>query len=406
MIENLITRPRWSHKDARAVAALSNSGGGRLLIGPRLEGDLDTLEAMIRRDIFKATGMLIQDIGHKSDDSGSWIEVMVPNEDWVVPYRGEVHICNGGKLIRLQKSRSGGYIVHLNGKTPDRPANKPSAAFSASDLDSDALQAAGLKPDDLEALFGSSDAGLPLLELILFGDDPSRYCDGFSIRLTGDKCEDRVTGPFATILPRLMDSLATHLPEGHPYPLPVLEELLFNALIHNDYTSGDAITVCIHQDSISITNHVPPLSLLMSGTEANKGLIKVLKDQYPGLGKGLASVVTALDEAGLDEPVVRLGQGAFTITLSAKREESTFDDYDVDTQSITSQLSAGSKKERTRTAILALVSARADLTYDEIADLANVSSATVKRQIAELKQEGLIERIGGRKSGSWRVLKE
>lgn len=406
MSEDLVTRPRWSHKDARAVAALSNSGGGRLLIGPRLEGDLATLEALVRRDIFKATGMLIHDIRRKRDDSGSWLEVIVPNEDWVVPYRGEVHICSGGKLIRLQKSRSGGYIVHLNGKTLERPASKPSAAFSSSDFDKDAFQASGLKPEELEQLFGPSDAGLPLLELALFVDDPSRYCDGFSIRLTGDGYEDKVSGPFATILPRLMDRLASHLPESHPYPLPVLEELSFNALVNNDYTSGDAITVCIHQDSISITNQVPSLSMLMSGEEVNQGLIEVLKRQYPGLGKGLASVVTSLEEAGLEEPVVRLGQGTFSITLSTKKEDSAFDDYDVDTQSISSQLTAGGKEERTRTAILALVSARADLTYDEIADLANVSSATVKRQIAWLKQEGLIERIGGRKSGSWRVLKE
>jgi ATP-dependent DNA helicase RecG len=43
--------------------------------------------------------------------------------------------------------------------------------------------------------------------------------------------------------------------------------------------------------------------------------------------------------------------------------------------------------------------------YDEIATLSGKDKATVRRNIQKLKQFGFLERVGSKKTGSWRVLK-
>ncbi|NCC62644.1 MAG: winged helix-turn-helix transcriptional regulator [Verrucomicrobiae bacterium] len=42
--------------------------------------------------------------------------------------------------------------------------------------------------------------------------------------------------------------------------------------------------------------------------------------------------------------------------------------------------------------------------YKELAKTINVSESTVKRQVAKLKNAGIVERIGSKKTGHWKVL--
>ena len=44
------------------------------------------------------------------------------------------------------------------------------------------------------------------------------------------------------------------------------------------------------------------------------------------------------------------------------------------------------------------------ITQAELAVLQGYSLSKIKRQIAELQSKGLLERIGGRKLGSWKIL--
>ena len=53
--------------------------------------------------------------------------------------------------------------------------------------------------------------------------------------------------------------------------------------------------------------------------------------------------------------------------------------------------------------IIGFMKENRDVTIEQLAQLCDVSSKTVKRDIAKLKDEGRVERVGSLKSGYWEV---
>jgi predicted HTH transcriptional regulator len=54
--------------------------------------------------------------------------------------------------------------------------------------------------------------------------------------------------------------------------------------------------------------------------------------------------------------------------------------------------------------ILKELSADPFVTYDEPTERLQLSPATVKRRVLKMKEEGLVRRVGSKKTGSWEVL--
>lgn len=61
------------------------------------------------------------------------------------------------------------------------------------------------------------------------------------------------------------------------------------------------------------------------------------------------------------------------------------------------------KEKGVNTKVLELIIAQTDISLSEIADRLGVSYKTVQRAVADLKKIGVIERVGGRRKGYWRV---
>lgn len=56
--------------------------------------------------------------------------------------------------------------------------------------------------------------------------------------------------------------------------------------------------------------------------------------------------------------------------------------------------------------VLELIRAQTDISLSEIAGRLGVSYKTVQRAVADLKKGGVIERIGGRRKGYWKIKEE
>lgn len=56
--------------------------------------------------------------------------------------------------------------------------------------------------------------------------------------------------------------------------------------------------------------------------------------------------------------------------------------------------------------ILELIAAQSDISMSKIADRLEVSYKTVQRAMSVLKKSGIVERIGGRKNGHWKIKNE
>ena len=49
--------------------------------------------------------------------------------------------------------------------------------------------------------------------------------------------------------------------------------------------------------------------------------------------------------------------------------------------------------------------ANPSITLDEVAERIGKSSRTVKMAVKSMRERGIIERVGGKKKGSWKILK-
>ena len=64
------------------------------------------------------------------------------------------------------------------------------------------------------------------------------------------------------------------------------------------------------------------------------------------------------------------------------------------------------KKKRRIQAIMSMINKDSHVSLDAMANQLDVSTKTVWRDITELKEQGVLERIGDDFSGEWKVLKK
>ena len=55
------------------------------------------------------------------------------------------------------------------------------------------------------------------------------------------------------------------------------------------------------------------------------------------------------------------------------------------------------------TAIIEILRANPSITLDEVAERIGKSPRTVKNAVKSMQERGIIERVGGKKSGSWKI---
>ena len=56
--------------------------------------------------------------------------------------------------------------------------------------------------------------------------------------------------------------------------------------------------------------------------------------------------------------------------------------------------------------IVELIKKDNNITISNLSDFLKVSSKTIKRDIAKLKEKGVLERMGGYRAGYWKLLKD
>ena len=110
---------------------------------------------------------------------------------------------------------------------------------------------------------------------------------------------------------------------------------------------------------------------------------------YHGLGSGIKRALEEWPEIGfLDDRDGCLFTATVHRTAMARSVESSVE-----------------SSVKTRDQILDLLATRADLTIVQVAQALGLSTRAIEKQIVKLQQEGLLRRVGPRKSGRWEVLR-
>ena len=212
-------------------------------------------------------------------------------------------------------------------------------------------------------------------------------------------------------------------------PEVVLEELLQNSLVHFDLLHHAAIRLLIFNDRIEIINpgslygglKIDDIKLgvsrqrnpLMAGFAARTMI-------YRGLGSGIKRVVRENVRIDFDNEE---SANQFKVTVwrtvpkdgikegntTQKRSESTQKSTQITADSTLiassdTQKSTQKASDSTQKRILEIIEETPRASRKDIAERIGISEDGVKKQLANLKRMGLIERVGAARGGYWKII--
>lgn len=190
--------------------------------------------------------------------------------------------------------------------------------------------------------------------------------------------------------------------ETYPYAREAVREAVYNALIHCKWEDGILIQIRIEEESMYISNacvfpsdwttenlmkthNSRPYNPDLANTFFRAGYIEAW-------GRGIQKICEECDLMGAKIPEYSILGNDITVKFIAVVTSKAF-----------KRTNDVRKEKGMNTRVLEIITAQTDISLSEIADRLGVSYKTVQRAMADLKKIGVIERVGGRRKGYWRV---
>jgi ATP-dependent DNA helicase RecG len=186
--------------------------------------------------------------------------------------------------------------------------------------------------------------------------------------------------------------------EDYPIPRQAFREAILNAIIHRDYSTGNPIHIHIYPDKVLIYNdgRLPetwtvddlfaphtskPYNPLIAGTFFRSG-------QIEAWGRGIEKIKEACKSWGKSEPIYKIRANEVMICFNTEPKY-------------------GEKfgENHTREKILTIMQRTPKVSARAIAEEIGLTIRGVEKAIRNLKDAGLIERVGAAKGGHWEVKK-
>jgi ATP-dependent DNA helicase RecG len=216
------------------------------------------------------------------------------------------------------------------------------------------------------------------------------------------------------------------------YPLPVLRELLMNAVIHKDYRDPTDIMIKIFDNHIQFTNPgalmggLKPVDLMSGNYTAihrNKLLAEAfyLRGDIEKFGTGFFRIQTALREfSGLRIQIESIhGYTRTELQFSMQNEDSFAQDniserLGEDSEGLgekgkrlgEEEQKLGEKGKKLRVnqkRILQLLKENPKISSTQISTIINISQNAIGKNISKLKKMDLIVRVGAARGGYWKI---
>jgi ATP-dependent DNA helicase RecG len=406
---------------AKEIVAFANASGGRIFLGITDNGKIIGIDADNR---LKSQ---IQDIARNCDPS---IAIEITHADRVVIINvnegiNKPYSCSNGFFMRIgansQKLKRDEILSFAIKSGRVRFDEQICESFDWHDFDNDKfsyyLKLARISEvlERDEILFNLNlltKTGLTNAGVLLFAKEPYKYIKSSKIRcvhfrghkridiLDKKEVDKGIIGNIEFAVNYLKERVPVEfvietlkrkeLPE---YPEDVYREAIVNAVIHRDYFdfNGD-IAIEKPSDRIFINN---PGGIIFSKEDFGRR-------SYPR-NRLLADVLSRtefMEKAGTG--IQRMREECLK---NSNRIKIQFTDifYDLTIFSNTYTPQKTPQKEDTRSKIVKLMQEQPEITTTTIARELNISRDTVNEHISRLKKRGILERVGGRKVGYWKV---
>lgn len=437
--QNVEYKETWKDEYLRWVCGFANAQGGLIYIGLDDNGNVSGLKNVTKllEDIpnkIKDTLGIIADVNCMKKDGKSYIEININSSSYPVNYHGEYHYRSGSTKQQLRGSALTEFLIK---KTGYRWDSVPVDNIYTKDLDiesfdifrREAIRTERMTRKDLDCsndellnkLGLITDGKLKRAAVLLFHRNPQHFFTGCYVKIgkfgTGSdlQYQDVIEGSLILIADRVVELiylkyLKAYITydkdvriETYPYAREAVREAVYNALVHCKWEDGIPIQIRIEDETMYISN-----ACVFPNDWTTENLMKTHNSRpyNPDLantffragyieswGRGIQKICEACNQIGALLPEYRVIGNDITVKFTA-----------ISTNNISNKTNNVQKESGINTVVLNLIAAQTDITLSEIADQLNVSYKTVQRSIANLKKKGVITRIGGRKSGYWKIM--
>lgn len=436
--QNIEWKESWRDDYLCEICAFANAQGGRLHIGRNDSGVVTGLPTKqcrkLSEDIpnkVRETMGLFVEVNLLEEDGREYLEIVVPEVSYPVNYHGKYLYRSGSTTQCL----TGAFLTHfLHRKTGRLWDDMPVERVTPDDLDEEsfesfrrrALQSRRMNEEDvalsrselLEKLnLVDEDKRLKRAAVLLFHRRPERWFPGAWVKVgffannADILYQDEVHGSLLMQAERVIDLLYTKYMvapisyegmirvERYPFPREAVREALYNALIHSDYVSNVPIQISVYKDRLYIFNKaaLPPelTEEKLWGKHGSHPLNPALASTFfragyvESWGRGIEKMCRECEKIDAPEPTYDLSGGGVMICFRAAKVRA-------------SETSALALTDR-QVALLSYLRIHPDATYEQTGLELNVSRKTVCREIAKMREAGILVRKGSIKNGEWMV---
>ena len=185
-----------------------------------------------------------------------------------------------------------------------------------------------------------------------------------------------------------------------------------NAIVHKDYSSGVPIQISVYDDKLYIANDgMLPDNWTMEdllGKHNSKphnpriAHVFYLAGFIESWGRGVEKIFRSCKADGLSEPVYTIHPRDLMICFDAPADRIIHRNGTPNVP-INVPLNVPLNLSELDKQILKLVIENPTMTMQQIADAVGIHRKTVSRHVQVMEEQKMIERIGSRKKGTWRV---
>lgn len=262
--------------------------------------------------------------------------------------------------------------------------------------------------------------------ILLFGRKPERFCrqsEIVAVRYLGEEMSDEflredIRDPLPEQIRRAEAFVVSHMRRGvrihglvreeeAEYPVKAIREAIVNAVAHRDYSiRGDSIRILMFGNRIEfyspgrLPGHVTVQNIVSERFSRNEAIVQVLSDLgfIERLGYGIDRMISLMTGQGLPVPDFEETANGFKVTLYG--HAGSF----VATQPETSKWRLMNLTPRQEKA-LEYLAEQGRITNRDLQELApDVSPETIRRDLADLVDKGLLLKIG-EKRATYYILK-
>ena len=295
-------------------------------------------------------------------------------------------------------------------------------------LDSDLWQES--KEELVRKLNLLSNTYLTNAAVLLFHNDPEKYIFGSFIKIGFFESDseilyqDEIHGSIIEQVDKVVELLyhkylrakisyeGIQRVERYPFPEEAVREALLNAIVHKDYSSGVPIQISVYDDKLYIANDgklpddwtMDDLLGKHNSKPHNPRIAHVfyLAGFIESWGRGVEKIFRSCQSNGMEEPIYTIHPRDLLIRFDAPKElvihKSGQQDVPIRVPiNVPLNLSEIDKN------ILLLAANNPPITLQSMAEELGVNRKTISRHIQVLEAQGLIQRIGSRKKGTWQV---